>query len=101
MQISHGHRRGIRTFGQIDRLDPRCSRGLARYKQELASRNSRFVSRWSERGTRPTHRETNRAWPKAMTVARDHITVPIITMRRTTQKAVSAVHIILRCHGVG
>src|SRR2546430_4266416 len=57
MQISYGHYRGIRMSDRIDRLDPQCSRGLARYKQELALRNSRFVLRWSGRATRPIHRE--------------------------------------------
>src|SRR4029077_4962428 len=38
---------------------------------------------------------------KLMILALAQITVPMITMRRTTQKAVSAAHITLRCHGVG
>src|SRR5436190_22234581 len=40
-------------------------------------------------------------WRKLMTLALAQITVPIITMRRTTQKAVRAANITLRCHGVG
>jgi len=40
-------------------------------------------------------------WRKLTILALAQITVPMIRMRRTTQKAVSAVHIILRCHGVG
>src|SRR2546421_12069295 len=64
MQISYGHYRGIRMSDRIDRLDPQCSRGLARYKQELALRNSRFVLRWSGRATRPIHREQKRQWQK-------------------------------------
>src|SRR5947208_15419285 len=40
-------------------------------------------------------------WRKLMTLALAQITVPMIRTRRTTQKAVSAAHIILRCHGVG
>jgi hypothetical protein len=36
-----------------------------------------------------------------MTLALAQITVPMITIRRTIQKAVSAAQIIFRCHGVG
>src|SRR6267142_4751882 len=40
-------------------------------------------------------------WRKLTILALAQITVPMIRIRRTTQKAVSAAHIILRCHGVG
>ena len=40
-------------------------------------------------------------WRKLMTLAAAQMAVPTITTRRTTQQAVSAAQIILRCHGVG
>jgi len=38
---------------------------------------------------------------KLMTLAAAQITAPTMMTRRTTKQAVSAAHIVLRCHGVG
>src|SRR6266508_2130405 len=40
-------------------------------------------------------------WRKLMTLAAAQITAPTMMTRRTTKQAVSAAHIVLRCHGVG
>ena len=40
-------------------------------------------------------------WRKLMRFASTQIADPTMTMRRTTKKAESAAHIVLRCHGVG
>src|SRR6266481_4533200 len=40
-------------------------------------------------------------WRKLTMLAAVQIAAPTTTMRRTTKQAVSAAHIVLRCHGVG
>src|SRR6266478_4004559 len=40
-------------------------------------------------------------WRKLTMLAAVQIAAPTRTMRRTTKQAVSAAHIVLRCHGVG
>src|SRR5437660_3760593 len=40
-------------------------------------------------------------WRKLMMLAAVQIAAPTTTMRRTTKQAVSAAHMVLRCHGVG
>src|SRR5213592_1222284 len=40
-------------------------------------------------------------WRKLMTLAAAQITAPTMMTRRTTKQAVSAAHMVLRCHGVG
>ena len=75
-RFSAPDRQEIRTFDRIDRLDPQCSRGLVRYKQGLAWRNSRFVSRWSGQATRPIHRGQKKRWRKARATALVRLSVP-------------------------
>jgi len=40
-------------------------------------------------------------WRKLMTLAAAQITAPTMMTRRTTKQAVSAAHMVLRCHAVG
>jgi len=62
-----------------------------------------FVTSGSSRYVRITAMATGIriGWRKLMTLAAAQITAPTMTTRRTTKQAVSAAHMVLRCHSVG